>query len=70
MGEPNYITAGELVARELATLVPSVRPSNPQEGWLYVDRNDHHIYFYNGKVWKALDVGGKPVQNPGAEDWT
>ena len=58
MGEPNYVTMGEIAAREVATLTPGLRPQNPELGWLYVDKNDSHLYYFDGKDWKQVDGGG------------
>ena len=53
------------MARELATLVPTKRPENPQLGWMYVDETDSHLYFFNGAEWKQVDGGGPPESPPG-----
>jgi hypothetical protein len=29
--------------------------TDPQEGTIYCDDSDHHLYFYNGTAWKQLD---------------
>lgn len=30
-------------------------PASPQEGWIYANSTDHHLYFYNGTGWVQLD---------------
>jgi len=30
-------------------------PSSPQEGWIYANSTDHHLYFHNGTDWVQLD---------------
>lgn len=62
---PRFVTAGEMTAREIASLTPSDRPTNATEGMIYSDKNDHHLYFYTGTEWKALDVEGAPSTNGG-----
>ena len=35
-------------------LTPIATPSNPTEGDIYAG-TDHHLYYYNGSMWKQLD---------------
>ena len=46
---------GSVSIKELLLLQPSSRPSSPNEGSIYMDNSDHHLYVYNGSDWKQLD---------------
>jgi|WetSurMetagenome_2_1015567.scaffolds.fasta_scaffold57173_2 trimeric autotransporter adhesin len=36
-------------------LTPGSAPATPEEGQIYSNSTDHHLYFYNGTVWVQLD---------------
>ena len=49
-------TTGHTVTiNNVLKLVPATTPSNPTEGTIFSCSTDHHLYFYNGSVWKQLD---------------
>ncbi len=40
---------------DVLRLVPRSRPASPQEGEIYVDSTNHHIYCYLNGAWRQLD---------------
>lgn len=47
--------AGSVSASNLFALTPTADPpGSPTEGMIYAD-TDHHLYYYNGTIWKTLD---------------
>jgi hypothetical protein len=55
VANPVIVTpTGDIMLTGFLQLPPIARPS-PANGVVYNDSSDHHLYFYNGSLWKQLD---------------
>ncbi len=46
---------GIVIIQNVLQLDPTDTPDSPEEGWIYANVSDHHLYYYNGTTWKQLD---------------
>ncbi len=47
---------GVVYIQSVLKLAPTdIVPDPPEEGMVYANSNDHHLYYYNGTTWKQLD---------------
>jgi len=53
-----YLDIGATTAvriNNILKLTPTSAPESPEEGMVYCNSTNHHIYFYNGTGWIQLD---------------
>jgi len=50
----NSIAASSVSIGEALKLKPGSAPANPEEGWLFMNSSDHHLYYYNSTDWVII----------------
>ncbi|MCD6496069.1 MAG: hypothetical protein J7K54_02245, partial [Candidatus Aenigmarchaeota archaeon] len=48
------VSAASVSIGEALKLKPGSAPANPEEGWLFMNSSDHHLYYYNSTDWVII----------------